>query len=345
VTQDTAAESAVEQGAAKPAVVAGPTVRAYQAGLAAAWDDLVTRSRNGTFLHSRSFLSHHGDRFLDRSLVLEDRRGRITGVLAAAEDPSDAALVVSHPGLTYGGVVHDGSVQGSSMISALEGIIAHYRGLGYQRLCYKAVPAIYHSVPAEDDRYALFRLGACRHRCDLSVAIDLAHRGPPQQRRARSRRRAETAGVRTEQDWAQIAAFWPILELNLRRRHGVAPVHSLAEISLLHDRFPDEILLIVASMGAVPVAGAVLFAAGPVLHVQYTATTDDGRDACATDLVIEHGIALARQRGCRYFDFGTCTVAQGRTLSDELYQFKASFGGGGVVYDHYEVALQRAQAR
>jgi hypothetical protein len=322
-------------------VVARPAVRAYQPGLAAAWDDLVSRSCNGTFLHSRRFVSHHGDRFRDRSLVIEDRRGKITGVFAAAEDPGDPAMVVSHPGLTYGGVVHDGSVRGSSMISALEGIAAHYRALGYQRLRYKAVPAIYHSVFAEDDLYALFRLDARRCRCDLSVTIDLANRGPVQQRRARSRRRAEAAGVRTEQDWAEIGAFWPILELNLRRRYGVAPVHSLAEISLLHECFPDEILLIAAKIGGLPVGGVVLFVAGPVLHMQYTATTEDGRAACATDLAVEHAIAVARQRGCRYFDFGTCTEAEGRRLAEELYQFKASFGAGGVVYDQYELDLHR----
>lgn len=319
---------------------AGPAVRAYQPGLEAAWDDLVFRSRNGTFLHSRRFLAYHGGRFRDCSLMLEDRHGRLTGVFAAAEDPADPTLVVSHPGITYGGVVHDGSVQGASMISALDGITAHYRALGYRRMRYKAVPAIYHSGPADDDRYALFRLGACRYRCDLSVTIDLANRGPVQQRRARSRRRAHAAGVRTEQDWAQIAAFWPILELNLSRRHGVAPVHSLAEISLLHDLFPEEILLIAASVGEVPAGGAVLFAAGPVLHMQYTATTTAGRDACATDLVLEHAIALASQRGCRYFDFGTCTVAEGHGLDDDLYQFKAGFGGGGVVHEHYELDLQ-----
>jgi hypothetical protein len=331
----------VEAQVVEAQVIAGPAIRPYQPGLAAAWDDLVSRSDNGTFLHSRRFMSHHGGRFRDRSLVLEDRRGKITGVFAAAEDPGDPATVVSHPGLTYGGVVHDGTVRASSMISALEGIAAHYRALGYKRLRYKAVPAIYRAGFSEDDLYALFRLDARRCRCDLSVTIDVCNRGPLQQRRARSQRRAEAAGVRTEQDWAEIGAFWPILELNLRLRHGVAPVHSLAEISLLHERFPDEILLIAAKIAGVTVGGVVLFAAGPVLHMQYTATSEDGRAACATDLAIEHVIALARQRGSRYFDFGICTEEEGQHLAEDLYQFKASFGAGGVVYEQYELDLRR----
>jgi hypothetical protein len=322
-----------------PEIIAAHAVRAYEPECASAWDDLVSRSCNGTFMHTRQFISYHGDRFRDRSLVIEDRRARFAGVFAAAEDPGDPGTLVSHPGLTYGGIVHDGSLRGAPMLGALEGIVAHYRELGYKRLRYKAVPAIYHSAPADDDLYALFRLSARHYRSDLSATIDLANRGSVEQRRVRSRRRAEAAGVHTEQGWDEIDAFWRVLELNLSRRHGVSPVHSLPEIRLLHERFPAEILLIIAKIGEVPVGGTVLFGADPVLHMQYTATTEEGRAACATDLVMEHAIALGQQRGCRYFDFGTCTIDAGWTLDSSLYEFKASFGASGIVYEHYELDL------
>jgi hypothetical protein len=331
---------APDSGNAGMAAEAGIAVREYTPGREAAWEDLVARSWNGTFLHQRQFVSYHGDRFRDRSLLLEDRRGRLAGVFPAAEAPGDPELIVSHPGLTYGGVLHDGSLRGAAMLDALARIAGHYREAGYRRLRYKAVPGIYHTSPAEDDLYALFRAGARRYRSDLSAAIDLAGRGPVTQRRLRSRRRAEAAGVVTQESWDDIAAFWRILEQNLARRHGAAPVHSLAEIELLHDRFPAQILLVAAKISGVPVGGTVLFAAGPVLHMQYSATSEDGRASCATDLVMEHAIELAAKRGCRYFDFGTCTLDEGRSLGEDLYQFKASFGAGGIVYDHYELDLR-----
>jgi hypothetical protein len=321
-----------------------PAVAEYHAGVADAWDRLVERSCNGTFMHTRRFISYHGDRFRDRSLVLTDRRGNIAALFPAAEDLADPGLVVSHPGLTYGGLVHDGSVRGEITIGVFGAIAAHYRDAGYRRMRYKAVPAIYHSVPAADDDYALFRLGAYRYRSDLSATIDLASRGRVTQRRLRSRKRAEAAGVRTREGWAGLADFWPVLEQNLARRHGASPVHSLAEIQVLHDRFPDQIILITAMIGDELVGGTVLFAAGQVLHMQYTATTQAGRDAFATDLVMEHAIDLASQ-GFRYFDFGTCTVDEGRELNQDLYQFKVSFGAGGTVYDHYELGLTREIGR
>jgi hypothetical protein len=317
----------------------GPTVRSYEPRHAEAWDNLVARSCNGTFLHTRRFISYHGDRFTDRSLVLEDRHGRVVAVFPAAEDPSAAETVVSHPGLTFGGVVHDGSVSGMAMIEALQRIMDHFRGLGYSRLRYKAVPTIYHSVPAEDDFYAMFRLEGCRYRSDLSAAINLSRRGRVAQRRVRSLRKAEKEGVATKEGWDEIAGYWRILELNLARRHS-APLHSLAQIQFLHDRFPDEIILIAAKIGDVLVGGTVVYSAGPVLRMQYSATTEEGRAACATDPAMEHAIDLARKRGCRFFDFGTCTMDEGRNLTQDLYQFKTEFGAGGVVYDHYELRLR-----
>src|SRR6266702_4194990 len=123
------------------------TVRTYGPEDACGWENLVARSCNGTFLHTRRFISYHGDRFRDRSLVLENRRGRVVGVFPGAEAPADPETIISHPGLTYGGVVHDGSVRGASMIGALDAIASHYRSLGYRRLRYKAVPSIYHAPP------------------------------------------------------------------------------------------------------------------------------------------------------------------------------------------------------
>ena len=320
--------------------VAIPVVRSYCPEDGRGWEDLVARACNGTFLHTRRFISYHGDRFRDRSLVLENRRKRIVGVFPAAEAPAEPGMIISHPGLTYGGVVHDGTVRGAVMVGALAAIASHYRSLGYRRLRYKAVPSIFHSSPAEDDLYALSQLGARRHQCDLSVAIDLADRGRVTRRRRHSRERAEREGVHVQEDWDEVVRFWRLLECNLTTRHGASPVHSVAEIQCLHEEFPDAILLISAKIGADLIGGVLLFMSDRVSRAQYTATTRKGRVTCATDPVMEHAIDIATKRGCRYFDFGTCTLDEGRSLNQGLYHFKVSFGGGGVLYDHYELNLR-----
>ena len=154
-------------------------------------------------------------------------------MLPAAVSPADPETIVSHPGLTYGGLIHDGSVRGASMIAALRETAGHYHRLAYRRLRYKAVPAIYHSVPADDDLYALFRLGARCDRSDLSATIDLSRRGRVSQRRIRSRKVAGAAAVSISDSWDDIEEFWGILEANLAQRHGTSPVHSVDDIQLI----------------------------------------------------------------------------------------------------------------
>jgi Acetyltransferase (GNAT) domain len=316
------------------------SVRAYSDDDAVAWDELVARSYNGTILHTRRFLSYHGDRFRDRSLLVIDARGRAVGALPAAEDPADSSVVTSHPGLTYGGLVHDGALSGGPMIGVFESIAAQCRSLGYTRLRYKAVPAIYQSIPAADDLYALFRLGASRYRCDLAAVVGLDHGQPLSRQRDRGRKRALRAGVRTEDGWGNIAAFWQMLEMNLARRHNSVPTHSLAEIEYLHGQFPGSFFLVVAKIGDSLVGGDVHTIEGPVMQGCYTATTDEGRAACATDLLFERGAALAREQGCRYFSFGTSTMDEGRALNESQYDFKTSFGATGLAHDHYELSLR-----
>ena len=332
--------AAVGSGAGEAAAWTG-LIRAYRPDDAAAWDDLVARSVNGTILHTRRFLAYHGDRFRDRSLVVTKSNGKLAGVLPAAEDPLDQSVVTSHPGLTYGGLVHDGTLYGGPLIQVLAEVAAEYRAQGFRRLRYRAVPSIYHSSPAADDQYALSRLGADRYRRDLAAVIKLAHRGRVWSGRRTWRKRAEAAGVRTEENWNDLARYWRILEENLAARHDATPTHSLAEIEYLHEQFPTEVILLTAKLGGTLVAGNLFFIEGPVLQARYTATTSEGRKVSATDLVIEHGIALAGARGCQFYSMGTSTLDGGRQLNGSQYAFKVSFGGGGVIHETCELDLGR----
>jgi Acetyltransferase (GNAT) domain len=304
------------------------------------WDDLVERAPMATFLHSRRFLSYHGDRFEDASVVLLDDGGRLRGALPAALDPSDPATVVSHPGATYGGLVHDGSVNGDRARDALAAVCTHYAERGLARLRYKPVPHVYHRSPSADDVWALSELGATRVGCDLSCAIDLDSRREPTARRRRSLDRAREEGVTVSDGPGTLAALWPVLADTLERRHGAQPVHTLDEIEELHARFPERILPLVALLGGDTVAGTVLFATHTTVHAQYLAATEAGAQASALDLVVEHAIELAGERGARWFDFGISPGPGRRGLLPGLYRYKVEFGGGGVIHEHYELALR-----
>lgn len=304
----------------------------------AEWDEFCTGAVNGTFLHTRRFLGYHGDRFKDVSALMMES-GKLVGVFPAAESPSDHKLVVSHPGITYGGVVHRGRLGGMRMIEALSALSEYYGKSGYHGLQYKAVPHIYTAIPAQDDLYALFRLGARRTRCDLSCTIDIAHRQPLSERRRRGLKKAHTAVILSS-DQALLGDLWAVIAQNLARKHDAMPVHSLAELDLLRDRFPGQINIRCALLDGRVEAGVVFFNSPSVWHAQYIAASERAYDVSALDAVFDAAISEAQQTGARYFDFGTSNEQAGLVLNDGLYKFKSEFGGGGVAHEYYEIDLK-----
>jgi len=314
--------------------------RRYTAEDEGRWDRLCEQSAASSFLHHRRFLSHHGDRFIDCSLVLVDG-DRWLGVLPAAVSPTDPRVVESHPGLTYGGLVHDGALRGERAIEALQLVAETYSSLGFERLRYKPLPHIYHRSPAQDDLYALFRVGAQRTSCNLASCIDLAHSLELSERRRRGLTKANKAGLHYASGMEHAPALWSVLEQNLRDKHGSSPTHNLDQILDLAQRFPEYINFEVAVDGADVVAGCVVFVIGAVRHLQYIASSEVGQAQSALDGLFNALIQRARTDCARYFDFGTSNEEHGRVLNEGLYRFKSEFGGGGVAYECYELDLAR----
>lgn len=301
------------------------------------WDRFCDGALNATILHTRRFLSYHGDRFKDRSVMLF-KGDSLVGVLPAAEHPHDAKLVVSHPGATYGGLVHNGHLVGERTIEALSAIADTFRAQGYTALQYKALPPTYTGVPTQDDLYALFRMGAVRTRCDLSSTICLTDRRARPERRRRALKKALNQ-VSVEWDALAWPDAWQLIADNLARKHGASPVHSSDELLLLHQRFPEHIRVASAKCGQTPVAAVVLFNARRVWHAQYIASSELGYDSHALDAIFEAAIAKAAEAGASYFDFGTSNEDGGMVLNTGLYQFKTEFGGGGVAHEIYQLNI------
>lgn len=302
------------------------------------WDAFCAASYGATFLHTRRFLSYHGERFADRSLIVESE-GQWLGLLPLAEDPHDAGCVVSHPGITYGGLLHQGKLRGEAMVQALQLSCDALRGQGYRRLRYKPVPTMYQRAPAQDDLYALFRLQAARVRCDLSSCIDLSHPLPRSERRERGLKKALRCGLVVEGGPQQLTDLWPVLNENLQRAHGLQAVHSLEQITLLVERFPQQIQCRVARAEKRVLAGLVLFMTPKCAHAQYIASNAEGQSMGALDLLFDTAIHEARSAGTAFFDFGNSNEAQGRVLNQGLHRFKSEFGAGGVVHEHHEITL------
>jgi hypothetical protein len=305
----------------------------YSESHKALWDGFVRKSKNGTFLFQRDYMDYHRDRFLDHSFLIWDGEQLLAILPANRVDNT----LVSHGGLTYGGFVVSPDLKLTTMAEFFPSFLKELPARGLTNLTYKTIPHIYHSAPAEEDRYCLFRNGATCYRTDVLTVIDYRQRLPLQDRRVRSVARAKKLGIAVRQtdDYAQ---FWEILAANLKSRYDLQPVHTCEEICLLASRFPDEIRLFGAYRGQTMQAGVVIYLTTNVCHVQYNAATPEGKEASAQDLLMDYLIEH-HSRSSRYFDFGVSTEKEGHHLSGGLVEYKEGFGARTVVHDFFQLSL------
>jgi len=303
-----------------------------------AWNGLVEKAKNATFLFDRRYMDYHQDRFCDVSLLFHSDKGELIGALPANWMEREKT-VVSHGGLTYGGLILSGNVTATDVLEMLTQAVAHYRkALGAEKMVYRPIPYIYTTYPAQEDLYALFRLRATLSRRLLSSAIYL----PDAMRFHRSRitgtHKAAKEGLYVEES-NDVEAFWVILSDVLQQHHNVLPVHTSQEMKMLMGRFETRIRLFGVMLEGRMVAGTVVYDMGHTVHTQYMACSDEGRRHRALDLLLD---TLVHQTYAdrRYLDFGNSNEQGGWVLNEGLLSQKESFGGRGICYDSWDIPCE-----
>ena len=309
------------------------TLKAYVPDDAARWDAVVGQSRNGNLLHRRGYMDYHAHRFADCSLLVE-RNGEVLAVLPANRQGN---TVSSHGGLSYAGLIMTRAMRTEWTLEVFERIGEHYRALGVDRLVYKAVPHVFHAYPADEDLYALHRLGARLARRDVSSVIALREPFEFTDGRRRAVNKARKSAI-CLQPAADLAVFHALVTAVLRSRYNVAPTHSLAELHLLQQRFPQQIVLHEAREGDALLAGVLVYDFGRAVHTQYLAASEAGRERNALNLLLAE-LVEQTYANRHYFSFGVSTEQEGQVLNSGLITQKEYFGARAVVHDFYEWEL------
>lgn len=306
----------------------------YEATHKEEWDRFVSASRNGTFLFLRDYMEYHSDRFEDHSLMFYSDGGELLALLPA--NTRDAVLH-SHEGLSYGGVVVGSRARQETLLELFAGLPPYLRGQGIKEIRYKAVPYIYHRAPCDEDLYALFRHGAELYRRDVNSVLFQGERIPYQALRKRTINKARRHGMVVERS-DDYPGFMAILERVLMQRHGLKPVHTIEEITLLASRFPENIKLFTARRKGEFLAGTIIYEHESVAHAQYTANSEAGMEVGALDLVFDY-LINDQYRDKRYISFGVSSEDEGRHLNKGLAAYKEGFGARTVVHDFYRLVL------
>ena len=96
-----------------------------------AWDDMIAHSRNGVFLFFRDYMEYHIDRFQDASLLFFDERNLLLAVLPANRNGDQ---VISHGGLTFGGLISRHNLGASTMLELFDILRIWLSGQGVSTL-------------------------------------------------------------------------------------------------------------------------------------------------------------------------------------------------------------------
>jgi len=306
-------------------------IRRYTPADKQLWDCYVAKARNATFLFRRDYMDYHADRFQDHSLLFFVGN-HLHSVLPAHEV---GEIFCSHRGLTYGGLLMDNDVTTADVLTLFEELNVYLRQQGFRRVLYRAIPWVYHRLPAEEDLYAMFwKCGARLQQRMSGTVIFMDEHLRWRKDHRRRLRQAQAAGVRVERN-ASLAEFWPVLNDNLQRKFQAQSVHTLEEIELLKSRFPNEIVQYNAYLGDKIVGGITFYVMGHVLHGQYSGTTDEGKQSGAMEAIYEQ-VMYHDFTHCRYLDFGTSNEEGGRILNEGLIAHKEGYGGRTICYDTYE---------
>lgn len=298
------------------------------------WNKFVAECKNSTFLHNRDYMDYHSDRFDDCSLIAY-AKGQIIAVLPANRAGN---TLYSHQGLTYGGwLIRSKHFNIINMLEIFDEMKNFLPSIGIKELIYKAVPHIYHSYPAEEDLYAIFKHNGTILETNISTTIPLDHPFHFNNNYRNIANYAEKSGVEIiESD--DYAKFWVILRELLKEKYDVSPVHSLDEIMLLKSRFPENIRLFIAMKNDKILAGTVIFDTGIVAHSQYIASSTEGREIGALPLLFRHLIHKEFQKN-KYFDFGISNEEHGRYLNNGLIMQKCRMGGRAIVHNIYKLVF------
>lgn len=311
-------------------------IKRYECDMADKWNLFCKSSKMPLFMFDRNYMDYHSDRFIDHSLMFyyDDE---LIAVLPASQNGS---ILISHDGLTYGGLITSAKMRQHIMNECFEEMISYCKLVGFESVYYKTIPHIFHLIPAEEDLYSLFINNAKIVKAEASTVVDLkCPQKMPKGRKAQiSRAKREGVVVEVRNSFDDFSEFISLENSVLANYHNTKAVHSAEELDLLYNRFPDNIHLYTAIYNGEMIAGSLIFEYQNAIHTQYLAANDTAKKIGGLDLVVKTIIDEYSEKK-KWLDFGISTEEYGRVLNEGLISQKEGFGGRTNIYSTWELRI------
>ncbi|MBR9756697.1 MAG: GNAT family N-acetyltransferase [Algicola sp.] len=306
------------------------TVKKYQSSQQNLWNTFVSKAENSTFLFQREFMEYHKDRFEDFSLLVFKK----TKLLAVLPANKQGTGLISHQGLSYGGLVVKAHIRFEEYCNILKAVLLFLKNQEFKTFKIKTLPFIYNDGVFEAFNYLTHFLKGKTVAVDSYYVIDNLKTYKPNRNRNRAIQLAKQKGVCVVEEGLEF--FWEhILTKNLKTKYHVNPVHTIQEITYLKNTFPNHIKAYFAKYEGEIVAGALLFVTKNVVHFQYSSGNDLKDQTGALDFLFD--AIIQKYAHYKYISFGSSSTDKSLKINAGLAYWKESFGAKIMPQTTYEI--------
>jgi hypothetical protein len=311
------------------------TIRHYQESDYELWNTFVSAAKNATFLFHRDFMEYHKDRFEDFSLLVFDKI-KLVAVLPANRVKNK---VYSHQGLTYGGLVYRPKLKIEKVETILDLLFDFFKSKQIDHFFLHPIPSFYLGKGNAALDFFLLKRGAQLYRKEMNMVAHLNQEIPISKSKLKHFRRIEILDLEIVQE-TNFQPFWDqVLTPRLLHKHQTKPVHSLSEIQLLHNKFPENIKQFSVYFENEIIAGVTIFEFEYGIKSQYGATTILGEKNRALDFLFISIIDIFQKKGKLFFDMGIVNEENEKGYNAGLLTQKEELGCTVWNQDFYKITL------
>lgn len=303
------------------------------------WDEFIESSSNGTIFHTQRFLSYHGSEKYQFSFLGFYDDNSLQAVLPCVVE-KQSHLLRSPVGATYGGLI----VRKETLENCEQTVncLLDFAASNGIKSIYVTPPPCIYSSPVNEIYPFIFAykgfivanhlitnaVNLKRFRCEDEVLPNISE----------SYRRAINKSFKSELHVSisdEYAEYYDILVKN-KKMHDAKPTHTLQELILLKELFPQHITLLMARDPSGTAVGGVLLIKcnQSTLLAFYIAQDYDYQDLRVTNRVLYESVLFGIRNGFDWLDLGvSMDVAHANPMepSRKLIHFKEKISSTGFL--------------
>ncbi len=297
-------------------------------------NSFIKNANGATIFHSLDFLSYHKDRFNEHHLGIY-KGDTLIGFIPLAIVNN---IAKSPYGASYGGFIFSQILTYSNSKEIAELFINYLKELKIKAIQITPSLGIYHQK--EYSQTFLFALRERGFKIINSDITSVVHLNKDKLFTSNARNKAKKAkklGIELKFK-SSLNDFWILMDKTFAK-HGKNPTHTKEEYKYLMQKFPKDIYCNIAYLDNKPIAGMGVFILNKTTMMSFYLASDyDYKTTQALTFLVSEIILDAKEKGFKYFDFGTSSVNM--KAYENIFAFKENFGAVGLFRDTYYLDLQ-----